>query len=107
LISLPYAALVSIDALLSIAGMIPFIGFLFFLLSFLTPIYALSPLTTALKEAHDYSTIRAVLTWFAPFMVIMILLVILIILLLMPLFHYLQQMLHNTPPVLHRLSIDR
>ena|GEM_PF-2148946 len=98
LISLPYAALVSIDALLSIPGMIPFIGFFFFILSFLIPIYALSPLTTALKEAHDYGTIRAVLTWFAPFIAIMVLLVILIILLLSPLFHHSQQLLHNPLP---------
>lgn len=86
LISLPYAALILIEVVLGILNMIPFIGFLFSLLSLLVFIYLLSPLTIALKETHNYSTIRAVLTWLLPGIIIMILFVILIILFILPIF---------------------
>jgi len=79
LISLPYAALTLIEIPFVIFNIIPFIGFLFSLVSLLIWIYGLYPLTIALKETHDYDTMKAVLTWVVLILIIVVIPTILIV----------------------------
>jgi len=59
----------------SILVLIPFAGWV---LSFILMIYGLYLLTMTLKEAHNYTTGRALLTWLVPVGIVVVILVVLI-----------------------------
>lgn len=58
-----------ITLLSGILGLIPVAGLV---LSALVSIYALYPLTMALKEAHDFNMMKAVLCWIIPLIILLI-----------------------------------
>ena len=75
LISLPYAAILLITVILGIMSALCFLimepiftlaGFILSILPLLFWLCGLYPLTLALREAHDYGTIKALLTWLVP-----------------------------------------
>ncbi len=57
----------------TIVSLIPFAGPL---LAFIALLYGLYLLTMALKEAHQYSTIKAVLTWLVPVLIIAVIVIV-------------------------------
>ncbi len=65
-LSLYAAPIIIIGTLLNF---IPVVGGI---LALLPLIYALYPLTIALREAHEFSTLRAILTWGIPYLVLLV-----------------------------------
>ncbi len=59
---LPSLAMVPVALLTNVLGLIPIIG----LLSFIVSIYSIYLMTLAYQEAHGFDTLKAVLTWLIP-----------------------------------------